>query len=118
MTFPWQAREGLAPHSVRRLYLFWSNDPTVRVDVTATIERKIAALRAHPSQIREPEQLEERIRGWAAEEGQAIGVAAAEARRLIVIDDDDADEAPGGAEADEAEAAAGVAADSWPPSDS
>jgi LmbE family N-acetylglucosaminyl deacetylase len=111
MTFPWQAREGLAPHSVRRLYLFWSNEPTVRVDVTATIDRKIAALRAHPSQIREPEQLEERIRSWAAEEGQAISVAAAEALRLIVIDDD-ADEAPGGAEADEAEAAAGVAAES------
>jgi LmbE family N-acetylglucosaminyl deacetylase len=111
MTFPWQAREGLPPHRVRRLYLFWSNAPTVRVDVTATIDRKIAALRAHASQIREPEQLEERIRTWAAEEGQPIGVAAAEALRLIVIDDD-ADEAPGGAEADEAEAAAAVAAES------
>jgi LmbE family N-acetylglucosaminyl deacetylase len=110
MTFPWLARDGLAPHRVGRLYLFWSNQPTARVDVSATIGRKIAALRAHPSQIREPERLEERIRSWAAEEGQAIGAAAGEAFRVIVIDDD-ADEAPDVAEAGEAEAAAGVAAD-------
>ena len=93
MAFPWLARDGLAPHRVRRIYLFWSNDPTARVDVSATIDRKIAALRAHASQIRQPESLEPRIRSWAAEEGQAIGVAAGEAFRVIVIDDD-ADEAP------------------------
>jgi len=93
MAFPWLAREGLAPHRIRRIYLFWPNLPNVRVDVTATIDRKIAALRAHASQIREPETLEPRIREWAREEGQAIGVAAGEAYRLIIIDDD-ADEAP------------------------
>jgi hypothetical protein len=30
-----------------------------------------------------------RIREWAAEEGQAIGVTAAEGLRLIVIEDDE-----------------------------
>jgi LmbE family N-acetylglucosaminyl deacetylase len=89
MAFPWLARDGLAPHRVRRLYLFWSNQPSVRVDVSATIDRKIAALRAHPSQIRDPDGLEPRIRSWAAEEGRAIGASAGEAFRLIVIDDDD-----------------------------
>jgi LmbE family N-acetylglucosaminyl deacetylase len=93
MAFPWLARDGLAPHRVRRLFLYWSNSPNVRVDVTATIDRKIAALRAHRSQIRDPEGLEPRIRAWAAEEGEAIGAPAAEAFRLILIDDD-ADEAP------------------------
>ena len=93
MAFPWLARDGLAPHRVRRLYLFWSNTPTVRVDVSGTIERKIAALRAHVTQIREPGQLEPRIREWAAEEGRPIGAAAGEAFRLVIIDDD-ADEAP------------------------
>jgi hypothetical protein len=38
-------------------------------------------------------KLEERIRAWAAEEGEPIGVAAAEALRLVVIDDDE-DEGP------------------------
>ncbi|TAK00057.1 MAG: PIG-L family deacetylase [Chloroflexota bacterium] len=93
MAFPGLAREGLIAHAVRRLYLFWSNHPTVHVDVSATIGRKVEALRAHPSQIRDPEGLDGRMRAWAAEEGAPIGAAAAEAFRLIVIDDD-ADEGP------------------------
>ena len=89
MAFPALAGSGLEAHRVRRLYLFWPNEPNARVDVTTTIDRKIAALRAHTSQIHEPEQLEERIRAWAAEEGEPIGVAAAEALRVVVIDDDE-----------------------------
>ena len=94
MAFPWLAKSGLAAHRVRRVYLFWSERADAWVDVTATIGRKIDALRAHASQIHEPEALEQRIRDWAAEEGQAIGVEAAEALRLVVIDDDE-DEGPG-----------------------
>ena len=88
MAFPWLARDGLAPHDVRRLYLFWSNHATARVDVTATIDRKVDALRAHASQIKHPERLDERMRAWAREEGAAIGVEAGEAFRVIVIDED------------------------------
>jgi LmbE family N-acetylglucosaminyl deacetylase len=89
MTFPWLARSGLEKHVVRRLYLFWSNTPSAWVDVTSTIGRKLAALRAHPSQIREPERLEARIREWAGEDGQRVGVEAAESFRVVVIEDDD-----------------------------
>jgi len=103
MAFPWLARDGLAAHNVRRLYLFWSNHPTVRIDVSATIGRKIEALRAHPSQIHHPEKLDERIREWAAEEGAPIGASAGEALRLIVIDED-ADEGPDSAAGAEVEA--------------
>ena len=88
------ARDGLAPHRVRRLYLFWSNQPTVWVDVSATLDLKLAALAAHASQIHDPAGLGERIRAWAAEEGAAIGATAAEALRAVVIDDDE-DEGPG-----------------------
>jgi LmbE family N-acetylglucosaminyl deacetylase len=94
MAFPWLAKSGLEAHRVRRVYLFWSDRADVLVDVTATIGRKIDALRAHASQIHEPEALEQRIRDWAKEEGAAIGVEAAEALRLVVIDDDE-DEGPG-----------------------
>jgi LmbE family N-acetylglucosaminyl deacetylase len=93
MAFPALARSGLSAHRVRRLYLFWPNEPNVRIDITTTIDRKIAALAAHASQIREPAKLEERIRAWAKEEGEAIGATAAEALRLVVIDDDE-DEGP------------------------
>jgi LmbE family N-acetylglucosaminyl deacetylase len=95
MAFPWLAKSGLASHIVRRLYLFWPNDPNVRVDVTATLDRKIDALRAHATQIKEPERLERRIREWAKEVGEPIGVEAGEAFRLVVIDDDE-DEGPSG----------------------
>ena len=64
------------------------------MDVSTTLERKIAALVAHASQIHDADGLGERIRSWAAEEGAAVGVAAAEALRLVVIDDDE-DEGPG-----------------------
>lgn len=93
MAFPWLARAGLDKHAVRRLYLFWSNRPNAWIDVTATLDRKIDALRAHASQIREPERIESWIREWTRDEGAKIGAAAAEAYRVIVIDED-ADEPP------------------------
>jgi len=108
MAFPALARSGLVAHKVRRLYLFWPNEPNVRVDITTTLDRKIEALRAHASQIKEPERLTERIRAWAAEEGEPIGVAAGEALRVVVIDDDE-DEGPGRDGADPATADAAPA---------
>ena len=89
MAFPHLARSGLALHKVRRLYLFWSERPNVWVDVEATVERKVDALRAHVSQIRDRDGLSERMRHWAAEEGAAAGLAAAEALRLVVIEEDE-----------------------------
>ncbi len=89
MAFPWLVRDGLAPHKVRRLYCFWPNQPNVWLDIGSVLERKIDALRAHASQLRDPDALFERIRAWMAEEGQPIGAAAGEALRLIVIDDDE-----------------------------
>lgn len=89
LSFPWLARDGLAPHVVRRLYLCWSNHPSAWVDVTSTLQRKIDALAAHASQIRHPEALAARIREWAREEGARIGVEAAEAMRVIVIEEDE-----------------------------
>ncbi len=108
MAFPWLTRAGLAKHVVKRLYLFWSNQPTARVDVTATIDRKIAALRAHESQLRDPQRIETWIRGWAADEGKAIGAEAAEALRVIVIEDDES-EGPAAPEVESAEGAADAA---------
>jgi LmbE family N-acetylglucosaminyl deacetylase len=104
MAFPWLAKAGLASHIVRRLYLFWPNDPNVRVDVTATLDRKIDALRAHASQIKHPKRLEKRIREWATEVGEPIGAGAGEGFRLVVIEEDE-DEGPSVDAADATEAA-------------
>ena len=93
MAFPWLAREGLAAHRVRRLYLFWTTTANAWVDVSATIGRKVDALRAHASQIHDPDGLAVRIAEWSKGDGERIGVAAAEAFRLSIIDDDE-DEGP------------------------
>jgi LmbE family N-acetylglucosaminyl deacetylase len=85
MAFPNLAREGLAAHTVNRLYLFWSDQPNASVDVSETLDVKLAALRAHASQLREPEELESRIREWAASTGEEVGVLAAEAFRIFDI---------------------------------
>ena len=89
MAFPALARAGLAAHRVRRLYLFWTTRPDVTVDVSATVGRKVDALRAHASQIHDPDGLGERIRTWAAEEGRRIGATSGETFRLVVIDEDE-----------------------------
>ena len=94
MAFPALAREWLAAHNVRRLYLFWSERPDAWVDVTSTLQRKLDALAEHRSQITDPDRLVTRIREWAAQEGASIGVTAAEALRVIVIDEDE-DESKG-----------------------
>jgi len=105
MAFPWLAREGLAAHRVRRLYLFWSNTMTVRVDVSGTIERKLDALRAHASQLKDFDRVEQWTREWSAEIGKEIGVAAAEGFHLVVIDEDDEADGTASAGAVESEAA-------------
>jgi len=89
MAFPHLARSGLALQRVRRIYLFWPNDPDTWIDTTATVDRKVRALQQHVSQLKNPAGLEERIRTSARETGERIGVDAAEAFRLVVIDEDE-----------------------------
>jgi LmbE family N-acetylglucosaminyl deacetylase len=89
MAFPHLARNGLALHRVRRLYLFWPNTPDTWIETSETVVRKIGALREHVSQIKHPAELEERILRSAADTGEAIGAPAAEAFRIVVIDEDE-----------------------------
>jgi LmbE family N-acetylglucosaminyl deacetylase len=55
-------QEGLAPWTVREVWISGSPSPAHFVDVTATFGRKLAALRAHVSQTGQMADLEERIR--------------------------------------------------------
>jgi LmbE family N-acetylglucosaminyl deacetylase len=77
--------EGLAPWEVNQLYLFFTDNPNAWVDITDTVETKIAALREHTSQLRKPEELEGMLRGWARENGERIGAAAAERFRWLKL---------------------------------
>jgi LmbE family N-acetylglucosaminyl deacetylase len=77
--------EGLSPHETNTLLLFFTHQPTVWVDISDTLDTKIEALRAHASQLRKPEELEQMIRSWAEEDGGRVGRQAAESFRLVKL---------------------------------
>jgi len=54
--------EHLEPHKVREVWIAGSLNPNVALDVTATWDTKIRALREHKSQIGDPQELEEMLR--------------------------------------------------------
>jgi LmbE family N-acetylglucosaminyl deacetylase len=58
-------QEGLEPHSAAEVYLMAMAQGDTIVDITDTIDRKLAALKCHASQYDNWEELAERIRGWA-----------------------------------------------------
>ena len=84
LTFSEQiTEEGLQAHIVPEAWLFASDMPDVWVDISSTLPRKIAARLAHVSQHSNAQELE---RNWylrAAEAGQAVGLAAAEAFKRV-----------------------------------
>jgi LmbE family N-acetylglucosaminyl deacetylase len=65
--------ESLAAWTVREVWIAGGPDPNHYVDVTATFPRKIAALRAHKSQIAQMEDLAERVRTRLALTAQQAG---------------------------------------------
>jgi len=72
--YPELLAEGFEPHVVEEVWLMASPRATRAVDITATIERKIAALRSHQSQLVDPESLEEMIRSWGSATAVALGL--------------------------------------------
>jgi LmbE family N-acetylglucosaminyl deacetylase len=76
---PGLAAEGLAAHRPHTVLLFGTDVPDELVDVTATIDAKLAALRAHASQLGDHADLERRVRIWNAAIGADAGLDYAEA---------------------------------------
>jgi LmbE family N-acetylglucosaminyl deacetylase len=73
------AAEGLAAHRPHTVLLFGTDAPDELVDVTATIDAKLASLRAHASQLPDHADLERRVRTWNAAIGAGAGLRYAEA---------------------------------------
>ena len=82
------AEEGLTAHKPRKVYVTgWSQDE-LYVNITETIDIKIAALRAHKSQMRDWDP-EPRIKEWAAQRAKGKEMMYAEAFRVVTLESDE-----------------------------
>jgi LmbE family N-acetylglucosaminyl deacetylase len=80
--------EGLEPWTVNELWIMGGPDPNFAVETTATIERKVAALMCHKSQIGDPAGVTERINSGGRTSGELAGLpegATAELYRVTRI---------------------------------
>ena len=83
--------EAGGPHRVRKVYVYGNSEPNEWVDITGTIDLKIAALKQHASQMGDWDPTE-RIKGWNAEVGQHHGMDYAESFRVITLVREESDD--------------------------
>jgi LmbE family N-acetylglucosaminyl deacetylase len=81
-------KEDFEPHKVKRLYVHGSEKSDTWVDIAATIDIKITALKKHVSQLGDwdPQKM---IREWAAEEGKDHELDYAEAYKVMILSEDE-----------------------------
>lgn len=71
LNFPEHLEAGLEPHRVRAIYLFGSERPNSESDISAVIETKLTAMRAHASQF-SSEFLEQMPTFWREPDGRYV----------------------------------------------
>ena len=82
--------EGLEPWTVPELWIMGpgGEHAGVAVDTTATVERKVAALMCHKSQMQDPDAVAQRVRDWSRANAELAGLpqgGSAELFRVIRI---------------------------------
>jgi LmbE family N-acetylglucosaminyl deacetylase len=83
------AAEGLTPHKVRKVYITHWGDGDTMVAIDDTIDTKVAALKAHASQMGDWD-VEKNIKEWAAERAKDVdGVQYAEIYKVITLESDE-----------------------------
>lgn len=80
--------EGYYAHKPRKVYVTSWDEADVYVNIEETIDIKIAALRAHKSQMKDWDP-EPRIKEWAASRGNGKEMEYAESFRVITLVDDE-----------------------------
>ena len=68
LSYPDLLDEGLEPHKVREVWFWGSKQTNHRVDITETFELKLAALRAHASQLKNFEDAA--VEAWLRKSGE------------------------------------------------
>ncbi len=91
LVFPDLLAQGFEPHRVKEVLVASGPEPDTWIDITATIDLKIEALRQHASQFPDGWDPNDRLREWASETGKEIGVAYAEAFRRLILEREEDD---------------------------
>jgi LmbE family N-acetylglucosaminyl deacetylase len=65
----------LEPWAVPEVWIMAQQEPNRWVDITDQIDRKVAALLSHESQMTDPDSMDGRMRAWGAAQAQAGGLA-------------------------------------------
>ncbi|MFQ6090624.1 MAG: PIG-L deacetylase family protein [Candidatus Bipolaricaulia bacterium] len=81
--FPHLLEQGYEPHRIGEAWFFSTVNPDRFIDITETMEKKIAALACHRSQLRDMERIAELVKERAREWGEVGGYRYAEAFRRV-----------------------------------
>ena len=71
--YPELVDEGFEPWTVNEVWVMSAHDADTGVDITDTLDRKVAALLRHESQMTDPGGLPDRMKGWAALNAERLG---------------------------------------------
>jgi LmbE family N-acetylglucosaminyl deacetylase len=83
--YPDHAAEGLPPHRVREILLIMSDHIDHIIDIGATFERKLRAVRAHATQFNTHPDVEGFLRRLAGRAGEAAGLPVAEGFKRLTL---------------------------------
>jgi LmbE family N-acetylglucosaminyl deacetylase len=83
-SFRYLLADGLEPHKVAELYVGATGEANCWIDISTTIEQKVAALCEHKSQI-SPEEIDKNMREWAKRDAEGHGMEYAESFRLMKL---------------------------------
>ncbi len=85
LSFPEHTKQGLDSHKVDEVWLINFEDYNCTVDISNTIEQKLAALKCHQSQFSNEAELVKIVRGFARTSGKKNGFKYAESFKRIVL---------------------------------
>lgn len=85
LTFPELLVEGFEPHKVREVYLSFSMNADTWVDITDTMDTKLAALREHRSQLPDMDEIDKNVRERAIAMAEGREMKYAEAYKKMVL---------------------------------
>ena len=85
LNFPEHEQEGLEAHNVLDVFLLFTDQPDYWVDISDTIDVKIAALSEHKSQVGDLKELDERMRERCRLSAENLSFEYAETFRRITL---------------------------------